>query len=166
MTKHIFLFLAVVALVASIFSLTLIACDRFFGIVFAMQAHIIERKASHSIVILWVCSIAVATPMLIVREMESITWKDHVEVWCDDKWPEFAMVDETGRLYNTFRGKKAYYTVITIVLYFLPMFLMSCVYFIIIVRVWFSQTPGERVSNEVKLQGRVKRKVSNIYNLW
>ena len=150
-----------VALVASILSLLLIACDRFFGIVFAMKAHIIERKASHSITILWICSIAVGAPMLFVRQMESITWKDHVEVWCDDKWTAVVAVDEeTGKPYNTFPGKKAYYTVITVVLYFLPMFLMSCVYLIIIVTVWFSQSPGERVSKEVQLQSRVKRKVS------
>ena len=150
-----------VALVASILSLLLIAGDRFFGIVFAMKAHIIERKASHSIVFVWICSIAVGAPMLFVRRMESITWKDHVETWCDDQWPAVVATDETtGRPYNTFPGKRAYYTMITVVLYFLPMIIMTCVYVIIIVTVWFSQSPGERVSKEVQLQSRVKRKVS------
>ena len=151
------------SLVASIFSLTLIACDRFFGIVFAMKAHIIERKASHSIVILWVCSVAVAAPMLVVRELNTLVWRNHVEIWCDDNWPIVVATEPaTGREYNTFPARKAYYTILTVVLYFLPMFLMSCVYFIIIVTVWFSRSPGERMTKEVKLQGRVKRKVSSV----
>ena len=99
--------------------------------------------------------------MLFVRQMESITWKDHVETWCGDKWTAVVTTDEeTGRQYNTFPGKRAYYTVITVVLYFLPMVVMSCVYVIIIVTVWFSQSPGERLSKEVQSQSRVKRKVS------
>ena len=155
------IFVSVMSLVASIFSLILIACDRFFGIVFAMKAHIIERKASHSIVLLWICSIAVAVPMLVVRDTDQVQWRNHVEIWCDDTWPAVVTSDpDTGHDVYAFPGRKAYYTILTVVLYFLPMFLMSCVYFIIIVTVWFSRSPGERVRKEVKLQGRVKRKVS------
>ena len=154
---------SVMSLVASIFSLILIACDRFFGIVFAMKAHIVERKASHSIVILWICSIAIAAPMLVVRETDHVQWRNHDDIWCDDVWPPVVTEDpSTGDDVYTFPGRKAYYTILAVVLYFLPMVLMSCVYFVIIRTVWFSRAPGERVSTEIKVQSRVKRKVSFI----
>jgi len=36
----------VLSLVSSILTLTLIACDRFFGIVFAMKARVTERRST------------------------------------------------------------------------------------------------------------------------
>ena len=50
-------------------TLTFIACDRFFGIVFAMKAHFIERRASCTIVVLWLLALAVASPLLLYREL-------------------------------------------------------------------------------------------------
>ncbi|XP_052781009.1 QRFP-like peptide receptor isoform X2 [Mya arenaria] len=154
-------FTQVMSMVAGIFSLILIACDRFFGIVFAMKAHIIERKASYSIIIIWVCAIAVATPLLVVRKEESVTWSNHVEIWCDDTWPMSLTKDPaTGRDIVSFPGRKAYYTFLTIALYFIPMVTMSAIYSLIIMTVWFKRAPGERVSaKEIKVQKRVKRKV-------
>lgn len=62
-------FAQVTSLVSSILSLTLVACDRFFGIVFAMKAHIIERKAKPVIIAVWVISVAVASPLLVYRRV-------------------------------------------------------------------------------------------------
>ena len=135
-----------------------------------MKAHIIERKASHSIVILWICSIAIAVPMLVVRDTDQVVWRNHVDIWCDDNWPAVVSTDpETGHVVHTFPGRKVYYTILTVVLYFLPMVLMGCVYAIIIATVWFSRSPGESMAKKAKLQSRVKRKVSFtgvvVYNL-
>ena len=152
---------SVAVLVASVFSLILIACDRFFGIVFAMKAHIIERKASTSIVIIWICAIVVATPLLFVRKLDSLKWQNHVEVWCGDEWPQQVSENpETGHKEFSYPSRKAYYTVLTVALYFLPMIFMAAIYSLIILTVWFARSPGERVSaKEIKLQKRVKRKV-------
>ncbi|KAH3892521.1 cholecystokinin receptor-like isoform X2 [Dreissena polymorpha] len=154
-------FAQVTSMVAGIFSLVLIACDRFFGIVFAMKAHIIERRASYAIVITWVCAIAVASPLLFVRKEESRVWKNHVEIWCDDTWPMTSDVDPaTGFITFSFPGRKVYYTFVTVVLYFVPMVVMTVIYFLIILTVWFTQAPGERISvKEIKAQRKVKRKV-------
>ncbi|KAL4226185.1 hypothetical protein ACF0H5_014171 [Mactra antiquata] len=152
-------FAQVTALVASVFSLILIACDRFFGIVFAMKAHIIERKASHSIVLIWICAIAVAAPLLFVRKTNSVEWKDHVEIWCDDDW-EKTVHEVNGKSIHSFPNRKAYYVILSVALYFLPMVFMSAIYSLIIITVWFARSPGERISaKEIKLQKRVKRKV-------
>jgi hypothetical protein len=126
-----------------------------------MKAHIIERKASTSIVIIWICAIAVATPLLIVRKLESVTWQNHVEIWCDDDWPlKITENPDTGMTEYSRPSRKAYYTVLTVALYFLPMVFMAAIYSLIILTVWFARSPGERVSGkEIKLQKRVKRKV-------
>ncbi|XP_052250387.1 neuropeptide FF receptor 2-like [Dreissena polymorpha] len=148
-------------MVAGIFSLVLIACDRFFGIVFAMKAHIIERRASYPIVITWVCAIAVASPLLFVRQEESRVWANHVEIWCADTWPITEEVDPaTGFIMKSFKGRKAYYTFVTVALYFVPILTMSVIYFLIILTVWFTRPPGERISvKEIQVQKKVKRKV-------
>ncbi|KAH3892525.1 hypothetical protein DPMN_016643 [Dreissena polymorpha] len=154
-------FAQVTSMVAGIFSLVLIACDRFFGIVFAMKAHIIERRASYPIVITWVCAIAVASPLLFVRQEESRVWANHVEIWCADTWPITEEVDPaTGFIMKSFKGRKAYYTFVTVALYFVPILTMSVIYFLIILTVWFTRPPGERISvKEIQVQKKVKRKV-------
>ena len=69
------------SLVSSVFTLSLIACDRFFGIVFAMKAHLTERKAHTFIILIWICSIGISVPLLFYRKQESRVWLNHVEVW-------------------------------------------------------------------------------------
>ncbi|KAH3716963.1 QRFP-like peptide receptor [Dreissena polymorpha] len=154
-------FAQVTSMVAGIFSLVLIACDRFFGIVFVMKAHIIERRASYAIVIIWICAIAVASPLLFVRQEESRIWANHVEIWCGDTWPTTEeMEPATGFISMSFPGRKAYYTFVTVALYFIPIITMTVIYFLIIHTVWFTRTPGERISfKEIKVQRKVKRRV-------
>ncbi|KAL3876766.1 hypothetical protein ACJMK2_034562, partial [Sinanodonta woodiana] len=146
--------------VSSIFSLLLIACDRFFGIVFAMKAHIIERRAMPAIVIAWIVSILVGLPLLFVRTLHARQWKNHLETWCDDEWPGYHVTDpETGFTRLMTPARKAYYTIIVLLLYCIPMIVMSCIYLIIIVTIWFAKVPGERVTTEVKVQSKLKKKV-------
>ena len=75
--QHSCVLIAVLSLVASIMTLTFIACDRFFGIVFAMKAHFIERRASCTIVVLWLLALAVASPLLVYRELFTVSL-----LWC------------------------------------------------------------------------------------
>lgn len=149
---------------ASIFSLVLIACDRFFGIVFAMKAHIIERSARYSIIAVWICALAVAIPLLVVRKTYRVEWANHVEIWCDDDWPSSITHNpETGQVIFSFPGRKAYYLTVTIALCFVPLLMMSTMYSLIIATVWFARTPGEQVSGkDITAQRRVKRKVRSL----
>lgn len=127
-----------------------------------MKAHIIERSARYSIIAVWVCAFAVASPLLVVRKTESVTWADHVEIWCDDDWPMTVTVNaETGHQIVSFPGRKVYYLTVTIALFFVPVLMMTTMYSLIISTVWFARAPGERISGkEIKLQRRMKRKVS------
>lgn len=142
-------------------SLTLIACDRFFGIVFAMKAHIIERRACHSIIMIWMISLAMGAPMLVVRTVHRRQWLNHLELWCDGDWPSVVKdVTDSGHVIQYRPGRMAYLTVITVVLFFLPMLVMFVTYGGIIKTLWDAKVPGERLSSDVKVEIKVKRRVS------
>jgi len=78
---------AVLSLVSSILTLTLIACDRFFGIVFAMKARVTERRSTLLIALVWILAVVLSSPILVYRRQFVRQWLDHTEIWCDDTWP-------------------------------------------------------------------------------
>lgn len=145
------------SLVASILTLTLIACDRFFGIVFAMKAHVIERRARYSLVMVWVCSLAVAVPLLFVRKLHIRVWYDYTERYCNDEWPVAEALAVTARVW--------YYTFVSVVLYFVPIVVMAVAYSVIIWKLWSSRAPGEILETEMSVQDKLKRKVSEMSEL-
>ncbi|XP_061169047.1 QRFP-like peptide receptor [Saccostrea echinata] len=149
-------FAQVTSLVASIMSLMLIACDRFFGIVYAMKAHVIERKAYHSLILIWILSIAAGVPMLVKKELMSRQWLDYREMWCDDTWELNAVGGNSAEIRP---GRVAYYTCISFILYFIPLVVMAVAYCCVIRTLWTSKAPGERTTKDVNIQTKVKRKV-------
>ncbi|CAH1793438.1 unnamed protein product [Owenia fusiformis] len=139
-------FAQVLVLVSSTLTLTLIACDRFFGVMFAMRAHMTERRASFFILAVWLSSFAIATPLLVYREQLDRQWKDHHEIWCNDAhaWPKSA--------------RMIYYCVVTLLLFFLPLGIMGVGYSLIIWRLRSTHVPGEHVSDR-NYQHKVKKRV-------
>jgi len=77
----------VLVLVASILTLAVISCDRFFGIVFAMKARVTARRPSLLIAGVWVAAVAVSSPLLVYRRQMTRRWLNHTEIWCADDWP-------------------------------------------------------------------------------
>lgn len=147
-------FAQVVSLVASVFTLSLIALDRFYGIVFALKAHITERSAQKSLLFVWLCAVAVGSPILVYRNLYTTEWRDHVEKWCNDKWPN---PGGANLQYPTIR--RIYYTFVATVLYIIPMLVMTLAYSIVIWKLKSSAIPGETIEREVAMQARIKRKV-------
>ncbi|KAK3592834.1 hypothetical protein CHS0354_019063, partial [Potamilus streckersoni] len=112
-----------------------------------------------AIVLAWIISILVGLPLLFVRTLHARQWKNHLETWCDDEWPGYYVTDPVTMLPRLMTpARKAYYTIIVILLYCIPIIVMSCIYLIIIVTIWFSKVPGERVTTEVKVQSKLKKK--------
>ncbi|XP_034314832.2 substance-P receptor isoform X1 [Magallana gigas] len=151
-------FTKVLSLVASVLSLTQIAYDRFFGIVFALRARMTERRASISLVIIWIFSIIVALPVLIYRQLKSREWLDHTERWCDDDWPvEEEVVGNFTR--TTMPLRTAYFVSVSVVLYFIPMVVMSLAYGVIILKLKTTHIPGEIMDKRDEQQAKTKRKI-------
>ncbi|XP_048763751.1 substance-P receptor-like isoform X2 [Ostrea edulis] len=147
-----------ISLVASVLSLTQIAYDRFFGIVFALRARMTERRASISLVIIWIFSIIVALPLLFFRQMKSREWLDHTELWCDDAWPyELEVVGNITR--STMPLRTAYFVSVSVVLYFIPAVVMSIAYGVIILKLKTTHIPGEIMDKRDEQQAKTKRKI-------
>lgn len=142
------LLFTVVALVSSILSMTLISIDRFFGIVYALKAHIIERRARCCIIMVWVCAIIAGIPQLIYRKVYVRHWKNHVELWCDEDW----VYPMTSRV--------TYWTTISVITFFIPSLVMLLMYGCIIKTLWGTRAPGERAKENKMLNKKITRKVS------
>lgn len=153
-------FSQVLSMVCSIMTLTLIACDRFFGIVFAMKAHFVERNARYSLVFIWICAISFASPLLYYRNQEQRQWLNHKEIWCDDTWSKVMHIDlKTKQSIITYPSRTIYYTLLTTVLYFLPICIMTFAYAFIIYTLWSKVTPGEVVDKSAQMQVKRRKKV-------
>ncbi|CAC5424216.1 NPFFR2 [Mytilus coruscus] len=153
-------FAQVTSVVSSILSLTLVAYDRFFGIVYAMKAHIIERSAKYSLIVIWVFSITVALPMVLFRRLYERHWKNHVELWCDDDW-SLGALQGTSEPTEAFHrpARMTYYTIICLILFIFPIVAMIGAYCGIIRTLWLNKIPGERLTHDISGQMKMKRKV-------
>ncbi|KAK2176798.1 hypothetical protein NP493_639g00026 [Ridgeia piscesae] len=98
----------------------LIACDRFFGVVFSMKAYLTDRRAASSIILVWLCSAAISSPILSI-----------------DPRTQKLVVAQTSRTF--------YYTFISVVLFFCPLVVMGSAYLMIIRRLWSNHQLGETV---------------------
>jgi len=155
-----FRFVSVLCLVASVLSLTLIAYDRFFGIVYALKAHMSHRKARFSIGIIWLCSFAIAAPLLWFRELKERKWADYTERWCDDTWPIVEKVIPGTNITTSYMpARTIYFTFVSAVLYFVPMLVMTIAYSVIIRKLRSTTMPGEHVDAGYASQQKTKRKV-------
>ncbi|XP_064643142.1 pyroglutamylated RF-amide peptide receptor-like isoform X2 [Lineus longissimus] len=152
-------FAQVLSMVSSVLTLTVIACDRFFGIVFAMKAHMTERRASVFITLVWVVSIAVSSPLLYFRRITTREWKDYTEIFCQDHWPFVTSRNEQGMVMAFTPSRVAYYTTVSIILFFLPVLIMSIAYSLIIMRLRSSRMPGVHLDTEMSVQDKLKKKV-------
>ena len=154
---------AVTSLVCSILTLTLISCDRFFGIIFAMKAHLTERRARTFIFLVWISAIGISSPLLIYREECTRVWLNHTEKWCEGTWPLRVTVDPTTNMtVVSYPERRVYYTTTSAILFFFPIVIMSIAYLLIILKLWSKQPPGESIDSGKQLQNRRKRRVSTL----
>ncbi|VDI23659.1 Hypothetical predicted protein [Mytilus galloprovincialis] len=125
-----------------------------------MKAHIIERSAKYSLIMIWVFSITVALPMVLFRRLYERHWKDHVELWCDDDWSIGALQGTPEPTIAFHRpARMTYYTIICLILFIFPIVAMIGAYCGIIRTLWLNEIPGERLTHDVSGQMKMKRKV-------
>jgi uncharacterized protein involved in cysteine biosynthesis len=153
-----------VSLVASILTLTAIAGDRFFGIVYAVKARMTARRSKLIILLVWMVSFTVSIPLLLYRKQFSRHWADHVEVWCDDDWPYIVVdIPDSNKTILWYESRKIYYTTVSLILFFIPSVIMTVTYAVIIRTLWMTTRPGEYIGSMDYAQYRKKKKV---YSLW
>ncbi|XP_076460155.1 QRFP-like peptide receptor [Babylonia areolata] len=125
-------FLQVTAMVGSVLTLVAIAGDRFIAITFPLKARVMERRVGLVVTLVWLSALGIGLPPLFFYTYRQREWQDYVETFCTDVWP--AVSTGSGGCDQGLTSKRAYWTVVTVVLNWLPMAVMTAVYAVIIHR--------------------------------
>lgn len=146
---------------ASIFTLVAIAGDRFFAIMFPLKSRVTQRRVSLVMVIIWTCAAAIGMPALFFYKYTKRQWKDFLERFCSDVWPQTRNSD--GECDNGYRSKSAYWVCVLVVLNWIPMVIMIVMYTIILVRLGKRRIiPSSGALSTSAIQQRSKQKVYTI----
>jgi hypothetical protein len=133
-------FLQMVSIIASVLTLSLISCDRYIGIVHPLKSKIISSEIGYCFIIaaVWIISFLISIPTFVYRTYTERKWSDFTERNCDDLgWPVKLVKDKSGCVLRTTRPlKRIYHTTVVILLFFLPMIIMTVTYSIMIKKLW------------------------------
>ena len=153
-TINYFLF-TVLSVTESVLTLTAVSVERFFAIVYPLKRRMNALATLIVIAVTWLLSTAMASPQLVYRKQYELYWKNYHEIWCTASFPKVYIDSEC----NTDRvGRKAYYMVQTVVMFFIPILIMVATYTIIIMKMVFRKVPGRRVT--MSSQEKAKKKVN------
>lgn len=140
----------------SVLTLTAVSVERFFAIVYPLKPRMSTVMTSVVVAVTWLLSAAIASPQLVYRRQYEIYWKNYHEVWCAENFPKI-YIDRDCSTEEV--GKKIYYMVQSVVMFFIPIFIKAVTYTVIIVSMVFRKPPGRRV--RLSLQEKMKKKVLN-----
>ena len=133
--------------------MTVISVERFVAIVFPLRGKISLKMALVLITCSWLVSFGSALPYIFVMEQTELQFKNRKEIECKEAWPEYYTEDCSKEKTE----KKIYYTLLVIVMYFVPVIVMFVTYTVIVIKLIFRKAPGGRTS---EAQERVRKKVS------
>ncbi|CAN7937138.1 unnamed protein product, partial [Ixodes hexagonus] len=154
------LVLAVTAVTCSVLTLSAISCDRFTAIMYPFHARITKQRTGGVLASVWLVSAAVASPLLVYTTPYTVQWSYVRLTYCGESWPQRVDFDEkTGVCVARSPSKQLYYTAVTVALFFVPVFVMSSAYALILHALWRERHPGEANANNALLHSRAKRRV-------
>ena len=134
------------SMACSIITLTVLAFERYFAVVFPMWNAVIATKTRWTVALVWIASFAYTSPIIYagkVRLYEGVPF-------CIEEWaPAFDP-----------KRAPAIYTIVSFVLmYALPLLVISVLYSIIIAKVWARHIPGNATPANVRLLNKSKKNV-------
>ena len=135
-----------VTIAASILSLTLMSVDRYLGVVFPLRRFPKFRRAKVLTVVIWLSSMIFAIPVAVIWKAYEI---EPLGVFCG---PNFLLLGKFGM--------KGFYMYLLLVMYLIPLLMMSSLYILIGRALWLRNVPGRQLSNEGERRNEMtKRKV-------
>lgn len=134
-----------VSIIASVLTLSAISCDRYLGIVHPFESRDSSDKNCYIIItLIWIFSIVISIPNYVYRTYREQHWLDYTKTTCDDYgWPYELTRDSEGCVVKTQPEKRIYYTTVILLLFFLPIFIMTITYSVIIKKLWTKNVIGE-----------------------
>lgn len=143
---------------SSMFTLMVIAGDRFFAIMFPVKSRVTRRKISLVLAVVWIAAIAIAAPLLFMYAQLERRWADVYETYCDEVWPMTWRSDGTCDRGQS--SKKAYWIVVCGVLNWTPMICMMMAYTFIVIKLRKHKiVPKLGASARSTIQQKSKRRV-------
>ena len=136
-------YVAFVSVTVSIFTLTIMAVDRFLAVKYPTKAFRTLRKAKVLIPFIWLTSLVLMWPWLVVMKL------NQKSNFCDLK---------ASQLGDMLVVIKALYAYTVAVLYILPLAVMSVLYGILIHHLWFHKTPGIRTNHVRRCEQTIKKR--------
>lgn len=134
------------SMACSIITLTALAFERYFAVVFPMWKVVTTRRTRWLVAFIWIASFASTSPILYATKVQLFEGVP----FCIEDWAP------------AFDPKKAprIYTIISFVLlYAFPLLVISVLYSIIIVKVWGRHIPGNTTPANVRLMNKSKKNV-------
>ena len=148
--------ISVLAVTSSVLTLTAISVERFFAIVFPLKRRLSPLFAFIVIVTNWILSVAMASPHLVVRKQFEYYWADRHEIWCEEVWPQ-VYIDEDCNF--DMPGRTIYYTLVSVVMFFIPIAIMLFAYSLILIKLMIWKRPGTVITVTRQAQDRSRKKV-------
>ena len=130
----------------SIFSLTVLAFERFFVVVFPLWNIITIKGTLRSIIGIWVAALALSSPIFYAAKVRLY---DGV-AFCIEDWAP------------AFNPKRAHanYTIVSFVsLYALPLLIIAVLYSVIAAKVWSRRTPGNTTPTNCRVSQEARKNV-------
>ena len=141
-------FVQVMTVNVSIFTLMILAIDRYFAVIHPLKPRVSKHIAKIAIGITWAFAIVSGLPMLFFNKVLLI--RDELnpggyKPFCANVWPD---------LYN-----KVYTIYLVVLQYILPLAVILCAYIRVGCRIWGAKTPGYAMDTRDRIINRNKKKV-------
>ena len=137
-----------IAIAASILALSIVACDRFFAIIWTIRRSTFFTRKKTIAVLIWISSALLMVPVVIVFKNYELVLKGTTKWFC---YPEWTPLGE--------HGERAFYTYILVFVYILPLSITTAMYFLICRKLWFRKVPGHVIDRNQRVAQANKRNV-------
>lgn len=140
-------FVTNVSVNVSVFTLTVIAIDRYIAVIYPLKAGFKKQVAAVVLAIIWVVGISSSLPMaMYFRVVLTLTSKGDQIPFCNPTWPSMTF----GRYY---------YMYLLVVQYLIPLIIINFSYFRIAFKIWGTKPPGQDINRRDNVRTRNKKKV-------
>ena len=146
-----FPFAMYVAITASVFSLTLMAFDRYFAIVPKTKKPMTRKGVLIAVFIVWATAIAIGAPQLYAMRIVPFIRKGKSILYCIPVWSQDPVVAKTIM--------DVEFNILFVLNFALPVIVMTVLYSKIIRFLWLRKLPGARSLRNERTICRQKRKV-------
>lgn len=144
-------FVSGVSQICCILSMTAIACNRYFAIMFPLKSPLNATKTKVLIAFIWLCSSAICSPMLYAMRL----YEEEGQFHCIEKW----RWDEPIDSHQNVEAPKYYTLALFILMYVIPLVLITYLYSCVIHKVWIRHVPGNVTVANQRLEDVAKKRV-------